>query len=188
VRAIQLHELYLVAEVPEGVLVIDQHALHERILYEGLRQRLTAGPLEAQRLLAPQPVSLTARQAAAVLEQREALARLGLGVGPFGGATVLLSSYPALLGRRRPEEVLRAVADELARRGRVPSGEQLLHGLLSVMACHAAVRAGDRLAPQEVAALLARRALAEDSHHCPHGRPTSLLLTHRDLERQFRRR
>jgi DNA mismatch repair protein MutL len=187
VRAVQLHDLYLVVEVPEGMLVIDQHALHERILFEQARQRLRDGPLAVQRLLVPEPVCLTARQAALVLEQREALAELGLEVEGFGGSTVLLTGYPVLLGRRPPRDILCAVAEDLAERDRVPSRDRLLHELLSLLACHAAVRAGDRLAPEEIAALLAQRHLADDAHHCPHGRPTSLLFTKQDLDRQFRR-
>jgi DNA mismatch repair protein MutL len=105
----------------------------------------------------------------------------------FGGGTVLLTGYPALLGRRPPGAILGAVVDYLAARGRAPDREQLLHDLLSLMACHGAVRAGDRLTPEEIAALVAQRDLAGDAHHCPHGRPTSLLFSHRDLERQFRR-
>jgi DNA mismatch repair protein MutL len=186
-RAVQLHDLYLVVEVPEGMLVIDQHALHERILFEQAKQRLREGPLAVQRLLVPEPVSLPARQAARVLEQRVALAELGLEVEEFGGSTVLLTGYPVLLGRRPPQEILCAVAEDLAERDRLPSRDRLLRELLSLLACHAAVRAGDRLTAEEIAALVAQRHLAEDAHHCPHGRPTSLLFTHRDLERQFRR-
>jgi DNA mismatch repair protein MutL len=186
-KAMQLHGLYLVVEVAEGMLVIDQHALHERLLFEQLRARLQAGAVESQRLLVPEPVALPAAQAVLVLEQREALAGLGLGVEDFGGGTVLLTSYPALLGRRPPREILRAVVDYLVAKGRAPGREQLLYDLLSLLACHGAVRAGDRLTAAEVAALVAQRDRAQDSHHCPHGRPTSLLFTHRDLERQFRR-
>jgi DNA mismatch repair protein MutL len=186
-RAVQVHDLYLVVEVPEGILVIDQHALHERILFEQARQRLREGPLAVQRLLVPEPVSLPARQAALVLEQREALAELGLAVEEFGGSTVLLTGYPVLLGKRPPRDILCAVAEDLAERERVPSRDRRLHELLSLLACHAAVRAGDRLAPEEIAALVAQRQLAEDAHHCPHGRPTSLLFTRQDLDRQFRR-
>jgi DNA mismatch repair protein MutL len=122
-----------------------------------------------------------------VLEQRAALAELGLGLEDFGGGTLLLTSYPALLGRRSPAGILRAVADHLAANARAPQREQLLNDLLALMACHAAVRAGDRLTPEEVDALVAQRHLARDAHHCPHGRPTSLLFTRRDLDRQFRR-
>jgi DNA mismatch repair protein MutL len=186
-KAIQLYDSYLVLETHEGMLVIDQHALHERILFEQLKQRVRAGELETQRLLIPEPVDLTAEQAARTLEHRAALAELGLGVEDFGGGTVLLTSYPAILGNRSPQAILRAVVDHLVTKERVPNREQLLNDLLSLMACHAAVRAGDRLTPDEIAALVAQRDLAQDTHHCPHGRPTALLFSRQELERQFRR-
>jgi DNA mismatch repair protein MutL len=186
-KALQLHDCYLVMETQEGMLVIDQHALHERILFEELKERLRFGTLEKQTLLIPQPVDLPAEQAARLLEQRPALAELGLGVEDFGGGTILLTSYPAILGKRAPETVLRAVVDHLVSKERLPTREHLLNDLMSLMACHAAVRAGDPLAPHEIAAILARRELANDTHHCPHGRPTSLLFTRHELERQFRR-
>jgi DNA mismatch repair protein MutL len=186
-RAVQLHDLYLVVEVPEGMLVIDQHALHERILFEQYRERVRAGSLDVQRLLIPEPVELTPREAALVQEHRAALAGLGLDVSDFGGGTVLLRSYPALAGRRPPAALLRAVVDYLAGREQPPTREALLNDLLSLMACHSAVRAGDRLTAEEIAALVAQRERAADSHHCPHGRPASLLFTKQNLERQFRR-
>jgi DNA mismatch repair protein MutL len=186
-KVIQLYDAYLVLETREGMLVIDQHALHERILFEHLKRRLRAGDLQTQRLLIPEPVDLSAEQAARTLEQREALAELGLGVEDFGGGTVLLTSYPALLGRRAPQAVLRAVVDHLMAQERLPGREVLFNDLLSLMACHAAVRAGDRLTPEEMSALVAQRELADDTHHCPHGRPTALLFSRQDLDRQFRR-
>jgi DNA mismatch repair protein MutL len=186
-KVIQLYDAYLVVETEQGMLVIDQHALHERILFEQLKRRVGSGPLETQRLLIPEPVDLSAEQAARVLEQREALAELGLGVEDFGGGTVLLTGYPALLGRRTPQAVLRAVVDHLTSKEQVPSREVLFNDLLSLMACHAAVRSGDRLTPEEMEALIAQRALADDTHHCPHGRPTALLFSRHDLDRQFRR-
>ncbi len=186
-KAIQLYDTYLVLETPEGMLVIDQHALHERILFEQLKRRLRTGALEKQRLLIPEPVELTAEQAARTLEHREALGELGLEVEDFGGGTLLLSSYPAILGRRSPSALLRAVVDHVIVKERAPNREQLLNDLLSLMACHSAVRAGDRLPPEEIAALIAQRNLADDTHHCPHGRPTALLFSRQELERQFRR-
>jgi DNA mismatch repair protein MutL len=186
-KAIQLYDSYLVLETPEGMLVIDQHALHERILFEQLKRRIRSGTLETQRLLIPEPVDLTAEQAARTLEHRQALADLGLGVEDFGGGCLLLSSYPALLGQRSPQGLLRAVVDYLTAKDRAPNREQLFNDLLSLTACHAAVRAGDRLTPEEIAALVAQRHLADDTHHCPHGRPTSLLLSRHELDRQFRR-
>jgi DNA mismatch repair protein MutL len=186
-KIIQLYDSYLVVETDEGMLVIDQHALHERILFEQIKRRVQSGPLETQPLLIPEPVELTAEQAARTLEHREALAELGLGVEDFGGGTVLVTRYPALLGRRSPQTILRAVVDHLVSKERAPSREALFNDLMSLMACHAAVRAGDRLTPEQMAALVEQRQLADDTHHCPHGRPTALLFSRHDLERQFRR-
>jgi DNA mismatch repair protein MutL len=186
-KAIQLYDAYLVVETPQGMLVIDQHALHERILFEQFKRKLRTGPLEAQRLLIPEPVDLTAEQAALALAHRDALAEFGLGVEDFGGGTILLTSYPAILGNRSPQATLRAVVDHLGSRDRMPTREQLFNDLLSLMACHAAVRSGDHLTPEEICSLVAQRDLADDTHHCPHGRPTALLFSRHDLDRQFRR-
>jgi DNA mismatch repair protein MutL len=187
-KALQVLDCYLVVEVPpDEVLFIDQHALHERILFEQLQERLRSGRLEAQRLLIPETVQLPPRQAALVLEQSAALVELGLDVQDFGGGTLMLNSYPALLGKQAPRDLLQAVVDHLLSKERVPSREQLFNDLLSLMACHAAVRAGDRLTQEAIAELLAQRELAQNSHHCPHGRPTSLRFTRHDLERHFKR-
>jgi DNA mismatch repair protein MutL len=186
-KAIQLHHAYLVLETPEGMLVIDQHALHERILFEQLKERFRTGALEAQRLLIPEPVELSPEQAAKTLERRGELAELGLGVEDFGGGTLLVTSYPALLGKTPPAEILKSVVEYFAGQDRLPSREHLLNELMSLMACHAAVRSGDPLTPEEVSALIAQRHLVQDVHHCPHGRPTALLFTRHDLDRQFRR-
>jgi DNA mismatch repair protein MutL len=186
-KVIQLYDAYLVLETDEGMLVIDQHALHERILFEQFRDRIAAGTLEAQTLLIPEPVDLPGEAAGRILEQRAALEELGLGVEPFGGETVLLTRYPVLLGKRSPAGLLKAVADHLVEQDRLPPREVMFNSLLSLMACHSAVRAGERLSPETMAELVAQRRLAEDHHHCPHGRPTALLFTRHDLERQFRR-
>jgi hypothetical protein len=139
--------------VGDDGLLIDQHALHERILFEQLLGRFRAGPLQSQRLLLPETVALPAPQGE--------LAALGLAVEDFGGGTVLLAGYPAALGRKPHKEILQAVADHLAGRERAPDREQLLHELLALMACHTAVRAGDRLTLGEIGALLAQRHLAQ---------------------------
>jgi DNA mismatch repair protein MutL len=186
-KAIQLYNSYVVVETDEGMLVIDQHALHERILFEQLKGRIRAGTLEIQRLLIPEPVEFTPDQAARALEHRDSLAELGISIEDFGSGTLLLSSYPAILGKRPPEETLRLVVDHLVAKDRVPDREQLLSDLLSLMACHGAVKAGDHLTAEEMAALVAERELARDTHHCPHGRPTALLFSRQELDRQFRR-
>lgn len=185
--ALQIHNRYLVAESDEGVVVIDQHALHERILYEQLCDKVEAGQLESQTLLVPEPVDLTTAEAAVVLEERATLARLGIQVEPFGGGTVLVSSYPAMLANIRPGEILRGIVEQLSGGNRAPDRRDLLNHLLHSIACKAAVKAGDRLTPDEISALLAQRGAVRNTHHCPHGRPTELVFTREELDKQFKR-
>jgi DNA mismatch repair protein MutL len=186
-RAIQVHDSYLIAETSDGMMVIDQHALHERILYEELRQKVSRGGVESQRLLVPEPVDLPAVEAATVLEHREALARLGIEVEPFGGDTVLVVSAPAMLSGLAPDRLVRDLAEQLRARPLPPTADGLLAELLHMVACKAAIKAGQRLTPEEIAALLERRHLVSDAHHCPHGRPTALVFTKTELEKQFGR-
>ena len=186
-KAIQVHDSYLIAETGDGMMVIDQHALHERILYEELRTRVAQGQVESQRLLVPEPVDLPAAEAAAVLEHAEVLARLGLEVESFGGDTVLVRSLPAMLPHVVPERLVRDLAEHLRTRPLPPTRDGLLAELLHMVACKAAIKAGQALSPPEIAALLERRHLVADSHHCPHGRPTALVFTTADLEKQFGR-
>jgi len=186
-NALQVHDRYLVVETDAGIEVIDQHALHERILYEQIREKVLAGALESQKLLVPEPVDLTATEAAAALEHADVLAQLGVEVQPFGGETVLVSSYPAMLANLSPAEVLRELVEKLLAGGRQPEARDLIDELLHMIACKAAVKFGDRLSPEEVDALLSQRHLAQDQHHCPHGRPTALVFTREDLDRQFKR-
>jgi DNA mismatch repair protein MutL len=186
-KAIQVHDSYLIAETGDGMMVIDQHALHERILYEELRSRVAQGQVESQRLLVPEPVDLSAADAAAVLEQGEVLAQLGLEVESFGGDTVLVRSLPAMLPHVIPERLVRDLAEHLRTQPLPPTRDGLLAALLHMVACKAAIKAGQPLSAPEIAALLERRHLVADSHHCPHGRPTALIFTRADLEKQFGR-
>jgi DNA mismatch repair protein MutL len=137
--------------------------------------------------LVPEPVDLSATEAAAVLEHTDLLAQLGVAVEPFGGDTVLVSSYPAMLANLSPAEVLRGLVEGMLRGDRPPEVRDLLDELLHMIACKAAVKFGDRLTPEEIDALLDQRHLVQDQHHCPHGRPTALVFTREDLDRQFKR-
>jgi DNA mismatch repair protein MutL len=186
-RALQIHNRYLVTETEDGLEVIDQHALHERILYEALRERVLMGNVESQRLLVPEPIDLAASEASVALENREVLAQLGMEIESFGGETVLISTYPAMLANLPPGEVLRSLVEQLLTEGKRPESRDVLDELLHMIACKAAVKYGDRLSPQEIDALLEQRGLAQDHHHCPHGRPTTLVFTREQLDRQFKR-
>ncbi|MGA2035624.1 MAG: DNA mismatch repair endonuclease MutL [Thermoguttaceae bacterium] len=185
--ALQIHNRYLVTETREGVTIIDQHALHERILYEHLRTRMAAGAMEMQNLLVPEPVDLSAGEAAAALEHRDLLAQLGLKIEPFGGDTVLVTGFPAMLANMNPVEILHELLGQLLAGGKPPDRRDLLDELLHAIACKAAIKAGDRLAPEEISALLEQRHLVDDAHHCPHGRPTALVFTREELDKQFKR-
>jgi DNA mismatch repair protein MutL len=183
----QIHNRYLVTQDEHGMVVIDQHALHERILYEQLRMKAESRTLESQQLLVPEPMDLTPAEAAAALDSREILAQIGIQIEPFGGDTILMTSYPAMLANIRPSELLRQVLEPLMAGGKEPSARELLDELLNMIACKAAIKAGDKLSPDEITALLEQRYHYQDTHHCPHGRPTALYFSREHLDKLFKR-
>lgn len=183
----QVHNRYLVTENEVGMVVIDQHALHERILYEQLRARMSSGRLETQRLLVPEPVSLPPAEVAAALEARETFAQLGIEIESFGGDTILVSTYPAMLANISPGDLVKELIDEMLSGSKLLSRRDLLDELLHMIACKAAIKAGDRLSPEEIEALLAQREHFQDTHHCPHGRPTALVFSREELDKRFLR-
>jgi DNA mismatch repair protein MutL len=191
VRAMQVHDCYLIVETSEGVTVIDQHALHERIVYEHLRARVLAGAVESQRLLVPQPVEVTPKEAALLLEQSESLQRAGLGLEDFGNGTLIITGYPAMLRKMDLQGLVRDLIEKLEGGGTVgvqsSARRDILDELLHIMSCKAAVKAGQRLSQEEIESLLLQRHLVDDAHHCPHGRPTALSLSRMELDRQFGR-
>ncbi len=185
----QVHNRYLVTQDESGMVVIDQHALHERVLYERVCQKVLGegGNLESQRLLVPEPVSLTPTERTAALDAQETLAKIGLGIADFGGETILIQSYPAMLKNTSPSDMLRTVLESLLSAGKQPDAKDLLNHLLSTIACKAAVKAGDPLSAEEITSLLEQKDLFQDTHHCPHGRPTALFFSRDELDRMFGR-
>jgi DNA mismatch repair protein MutL len=185
--ALQLHNSYLVTESDDGLVIIDQHALHERIMYEELLTRLSRGPLESQRLLIPDTLPASTRQLALLDQIKPLLTNLGIDVAPFGPGTLAVQSFPTFLEKLQPAQFVQ----ELLERGEQElldlHQEELLHEILDMMACKAAIKAGDPLTPPEIESLLAKRHLIDRSSNCPHGRPTTLRLSLRDLEKQFKR-
>jgi DNA mismatch repair protein MutL len=187
IAAIQLHNSYLVAQSDDGLIIIDQHALHERIIYEELLARVSRGPLESQRLLIPVTLFVPPRQVALLEQIAPVLERLGIEVEPFGPDSVAIHAFPSFLDRLDPGQFVA----ELLERGELDplevTDEEMLHEVLDMMSCKAAVKAGDPLSAGEIEALLTRRQAVERSSNCPHGRPTTLRLTLHDLEKQFKR-
>lgn len=186
-RALQVHDTYLVVETTDGLTVIDQHALHERVMYESLRRRVLSGDVEIQKLLIPTPVELAPREAATLEDHQELLSELGIEIEPFGNATVLVSSLPPMLAKADLTALMRDVAEQLESSAKKTERRDLIDSLLHMMSCKAAIKAGQRLKTEEIDALLSQRDLIDDSHHCPHGRPTALTLSRDELDKQFGR-
>jgi DNA mismatch repair protein MutL len=183
----QILQTYLVTEDDDGMVIIDQHALHERILFEQIKAKFLSKSLERQRLLVPETVHLAPSEAAVAIEAKEMLSEIGIEVEPFGGDTVLISSYPSILIKMAPAEMLKQILDTLVNGGKKVNPQDLLDDIMNMMACKAAVKAGDRLSPQEIQSLLEQRHLYRDTHHCPHGRPTALVFSRQQLDKMFKR-
>ncbi len=186
-RYLQVHNTYLVAETENGILIIDQHALHERVIFEQLHRQISQGALASQRRLIPETLEVTAKQLAALENAADILKELGILTEPFGPRTVAIQGFPSLLDKVQPTAFLADLLDILISQSGNVSKEQLLHELLDMMACKAAVKAGDTLTDEEIQSLLAQRNLVERSSNCPHGRPTTIRLSLDQLEKQFKR-
>jgi DNA mismatch repair protein MutL len=186
-RFLQLHDSYIVAEVEDGFMIVDQHALHERIVYEELCRRLGDGALESQKLLIPETFDVTPEQADALDTYAELLEKLGIAIEPFGPRTVAIQSFPAMLDGVEPVEFVQGLLDLAADKELGIDQERLLHEVLDMAACKAAIKAGQRLSEGEIAQLLADKERVERSSRCPHGRPTVIKLSLADLEKQFKR-
>lgn len=185
--AIQLHNSYLVAESEDGLVIIDQHALHERIMFEDLLTRVQRGPLESQRLLIPIVVSASQQQIDALETLAPIFAKLGIEAAAIGPDAVAIHAFPSFLEKLDPAVFVKDVLEKVENESAQIDHETLLHETLDMMSCKAAVKAGDPLTPDEIKALLARRHLVDRASNCPHGRPTTLKLSLRDLEKQFKR-
>ena len=186
-RFVQVFDSYLIVETDKGVMVIDQHALHERILYDQLKKKLESGTLPMQRLLLPEVVDFPTGQAQTILDQKTSWEKLGFEIESYGGGAIAIGGFPVVLSGRSPGKVFRNLAEKLLQNDLFPTREEMLHALMALLACHSAVRANERLTPLQMEALLEQRQLALDPNHCPHGRPTALLLSRQDLEKQFGR-
>jgi DNA mismatch repair protein MutL len=183
----QLLRTYVLADSPEGLVVVDQHAAHERVLYERLVRDRTRGQA-AQLLAVPASVELSAAEAAVLPELVAVLRQVGLDVEPFGGNTALVRSVPSAAGRASPEALLRACLQEGIWDGVSTAGREALERAASVVACHSAIRSGDPLSVEEMRALLEALEACEDPYTCFHGRPTLVVVPAERLEAWFLRR
>jgi DNA mismatch repair protein MutL len=187
---LQIHDSYIITQTEDGFLIIDQHALHERIIYEDLCRKLAAddtGRLQSQKLLIPETFEPTPAQSEVLENNKELLTRLGIELEPFGPGIWAVQGFPGLLNKVNPIEFLLDLLDILCDAvGKVDS-ERLLHKVLDMTACKAAVKAGQRLSQAEISQLLADKETIERAARCPHGRPTIIKFGLTDLEKQFKR-
>jgi DNA mismatch repair protein MutL len=181
----QLGNLYILCQTKDGLLVVDQHAAHERVVYETLKKGLKTSHIEVQILLMPHRLELNLQEKRIALEKQDALSRMGIELDHFGGNTFLLRAVPALLKDVVSDSFL---SELLAEFGNGDAGDdRLLDRVLTVMACHGAIRAGYRMAREEMAQLLMQLADMDLPTNCPHGRPIFKRFTYGEMERMFRR-
>ncbi|MBN2758956.1 MAG: DNA mismatch repair endonuclease MutL [Rhodobacteraceae bacterium] len=184
----QLHENYIVAQTTRGIVIVDQHAAHERLVYEKLKRLRAENGVPSQALLIPEIVELSTGDAGALLDIAPQLAALGLVVEPFGGGAVVVRETPAILGTVNANALIRDILDELADQGSSQGLEARIDAVLSRMACHGSVRSGRQMRPDEMNALLRDMEATPHSGQCNHGRPTYVELSLADIEKLFGRR
>jgi DNA mismatch repair protein MutL len=184
----QVHETYIVAQTRDGVVIVDQHAAHERLVYERMKHEMAEGGVVRQALLLPEVVELDPAEAERVTAKAHDLAALGLALEAFGPGAVLVRETPALLGETNVQGLIRDIADDLAENGQALALKERLEDVCSTMACHGSVRAGRRLTAPEMNALLRQMEATPHSGQCNHGRPTYVELKLADIERLFGRR
>ena len=184
----QLHENYIIAQTERGMVIVDQHAAHERLVYERLKAQAAASGIAAQALLIPEIIELSEADAARLLDLAEDLAGLGLGIEPFGGGAVAVREVPAVLGQVDAAALIRDILDDLADLGSSDRLKGRIDAVLSRMACHGSVRSGRQMRAEEMNALLREMEATPMSGQCNHGRPTYVELKLADIERLFGRR
>jgi len=184
----QLHGTYVVAQTADGIVIVDQHAAHERLVYERMKAALAEGGVKRQMLLLPEVVELDAAQAEELARRRDELAALGLVLEAFGSGAVIVREVPALLGDTDIAGLVKDLAEEIAELGSGFSLAEKLESVCGTLACHGSVRAGRRLNPAEMNALLRQMEATPHSGQCNHGRPTYVELKLSDIERLFGRR
>jgi DNA mismatch repair protein MutL len=183
----QFRDTFIIAVDDEGVAIIDQHVAHERVLFEQVTERLTAGHLESQRLLTPILLEMSPAQREALKQHAATLTRFGMEVEDFGGDSVRLSAVPSLLDPSECETTIRALADDLDGLGGSTTADEAIRRIAATMACHAAVKANYPLTLEKMRYILEELRRTAYSSVCPHGRPVVLRLTRREIEKNFQR-
>ena len=183
----QLHKTYVIAETGDGIVLVDQHAAHERLVMERMKEGLAEGPLASQTLLLPEVVDIPIDQYEAILGEVDMLNRLGLQLEGFGQGSLLVRGVPALLGEASPSAIVRDIGEELSHLGGSTGLQDRLNAVIASISCHGSVRAGRQLGSDEMNALLRQMEETPAAGQCNHGRPTFITLSLSDLEKLFHR-
>jgi DNA mismatch repair protein MutL len=184
----QIHENYIVSQTQDSLVIVDQHAAHERLVYEALKNALHTRPIAGQMLLIPEIVDLPDEDAERLAANSQTLSRFGLLIEQFGPGAIAVRETPAMLGETNVQQLIRDLADEVAEHDTTDGLEAMLNHVAATMACHGSVRSGRRLKPEEMNALLREMEATPGSGTCNHGRPTYIELKLTDIERLFGRR
>ena len=183
----QVHENYIIAQTETGIVIVDQHAAHERLVYEKLKTQMAENGVAAQALLIPEIIEMTDNEVAMLLDIADDLSRLGLTIEPFGGNAIAVRETPAILGQVNAQAMIRDILDELTDQGDSASVKTKIEAILSRVACHGSIRSGRRMQGAEMNALLREMEATPLSGQCNHGRPTYVELKLSDIERLFGR-
>lgn len=186
-KAIQIHDSFIITQTDEGFSIIDQHALHERIMYEDLCARISGGKLESQKLLIPETFEVTEAEAEIIKNNTELTEKLGIELAPFGPKTYACQAFPSLLAKINPVDFTRDLIGIINNSDTNIEPQGLLDEILNMAACKAAIKAGQPLSDKEIEQLLRDKEKTEKSSRCPHGRPTTIKFSITELEKQFKR-
>ncbi len=186
-KFLQVHDSYIVAETENGFVLIDQHALHERIMYETLCKRVRENKLQSQRLLMPESFEVTESQAEILEKNSELIEKLGIEIVPFAPRTMAIQAFPTILSKAEPLDFIQDLIEILENKQADIDSDRLLEEILDMAACKAAIKAGQKLTQGEIEQLLADKERVDCSSRCPHGRPTTIEFSISELEKQFKR-
>ena len=184
----QVHETYIVAQTGDGIVLVDQHAAHERLVYEKIKKALAEGGITRQSLLLPEVVEIDETSVENLLSRRQELEELGLSIESFGKGAVVVQEVPTLLGKINIKQLVRDLADDIATFGQTMTLKEKLEEVCSTMACHGSLRSGRRMNTDEMNALLRQMEKTPHSGQCSHGRPTYVELKLNDIEKLFGRK
>jgi DNA mismatch repair protein MutL len=183
----QLHNSYIVCESEDGIVLIDQHAAHERVVYESLKAAYKRSAIVTQGLLVPETIELNHREAGILETLLEDLRNMGVEIEPFGGRTYLIKSVPALLAGRAVKPLIMEIVEKAADIGLLSGMDRGVDECLAIMACHGAIRANQQLGEKQIKALLEQMDDVPQASRCPHGRPTLIRQSLREVEKDFKR-